>query len=251
MDLLRNLIRPYLYTRYGFHRITGTGAFGSNRVRHPRIPAHPPWNPIKRGLWRNHVKQFHDSSCSVATVVSCLNAIRSSGNGTPCPISQADILDRVTTGHWKERMSNGGYRGRRGLPLPLLGQVVKDSIAAYGLKVREVDIVHTPKNTPRGSTIRATLKKRLRGFDRYGNGLVIAHFDQGALVPTFNIPHISPVGAYDTVADRVTILDVDPGQEKPYEVDFNTFYKGLCSDYHHVMEALGYGSGGYVHIRIR
>ena len=42
-------------------------------------------------------------------------------------------------------MSDDGYRGRRGLPLPLLGQVVKDSIAAYELKVRTVDVVQTPK----------------------------------------------------------------------------------------------------------
>ena len=33
MNLLRNLIRPYLYARYGFHRMTGTGAFRRDRVR--------------------------------------------------------------------------------------------------------------------------------------------------------------------------------------------------------------------------
>jgi hypothetical protein len=251
MNLLRNLIRPYLYARYGLHRITRTGAFGCDRVRIIHTPAQPQWNPLKQALWRHHVKQFHDSSCSVASVVSCINAIRCLENKDIHPIRQTEILDRVTTGHWKERMSDSGYRGRRGLPLPLLGQVVKDSIAAYDLKVRTVDIVQTPKHAPEKSPVRALLQKRLHDFDRRGDGLIITHFDQGALVPTLNIPHISPVGAYDSTTRRVTLLDVDPEQENPYQVDFGTFYKGLSCDYHHVFEAFGYGSGGYVYIQIR
>jgi hypothetical protein len=249
MNLLRNLIRPYLYSRYSFHRMTGTGAFRGDRVRTIHTPVHPQWNPLKQAIWKYHVKQFHESSCSVASVVSCINAIRSLGNSDTHPISQADILDRVTTGHWKERMSEGGYRGRRGLPLPLLGQVVEDSLTAYELRVRSVDIVQTPKNQNGRSPVRAMLKKRLREFDRHGNGLIIAHFDQGSLVPTLNIPHISPVGAYDATSERVTMLDVDPEQLKPYQVSFDTFYKGLSCDYHHVFEAFGYGSGGYIYIQ--
>jgi hypothetical protein len=252
MNLLRNLIRPYLYSRYGFHRMTGTGAFSGHRARTIHTPSvQPQWNSLKQAIWNHHVKQFHESSCSVATVASCINAIRSLENGNTQSVSQADILDRVTTGHWKERMSDGGYHGRRGLPLPLLGQVVKDSLAAYQLKVQAFEIVQTPKNTPLKSPIRTKLKKCLRDFDRHGNGLIIIHFDQGTFVPTLNIPHISPVGAYDAATERITILDVDPEQEKPYQVDFGTFYKGLSCDYHHVFEAFGYGSGGYIYIQIQ
>jgi hypothetical protein len=250
MNLLRNLIRPYLYARYGVHRLTGTGAFRDEAVRSVDAGAQPRWNPLKQAIWKFHVKQRHDSSCSVAAVVSCINAIRHVQNGNADPVGEADILDRVTTGHWKERMSDGGYRGRRGLPLPLLGQVVRDSISAYRLTVRAVDIVQTPRTSPPGSILRKTLKKRLLDFDRHGSGLILAHFDQGSLVRTLNIPHISPVGAYDADTGRVTVLDVDPEQATPYEVTFNRFYQGLSTDYHHVFSAFGYGSGGYVYIRI-
>lgn len=250
MNLLRNLIRPYLYTRYGYHRFTGTGSFKGGHVQYVPFCNRLQWNPLKRAIWKFHVKQFHDASCSVASVVSCINAIRFIQNSNAVPITQTEILDRVTTGHWKARMSDGGYRGRRGLPLPLLGRIVKDSIAAYQLKVHTVDVVQTPKGIPFTSPVPITLKKRLRGFERHGNGLIITHFDQGAMVRTLNIPHISPVGAYDPATDRVTMLDVDPDQRQPYRVDFNTFYKGLSCDYHHVLEAYGYGSGGYVYIRI-
>lgn len=250
-NLLRNLIRPYLYTRYSLHRLTGTGAFGSDRAQGVASTAPPEWNRLKQAVWRYHVKQFHDSSCSVASVVSCLNAIRSLRENATPRIRQADILDQVNTGHWKERMSDNGYRGRRGLPLPLLGEVVRDSLAAYRISVKLIDVVQLPKKMPDRSPIRETLKQRLRDFERNGKGLVIAHFDQGALVPTLNIPHISPVGAYDVKNDRVTLLDVDPEQEAPYQVSFNRFCNGLSCDYHHVFQAFGYGSGGYVYIAIR
>jgi hypothetical protein len=251
MNLLRNLIRPYLYSRYTFHRLTGTGAFKTDQFSYVPAAISPQWNALKRAVWKHHVKQFHDSSCSVASVVACVNAMRSLEKAASHPISQAEILDRVTTGHWKARMSDGGYRGHRGLPLPLLGQVVKDSISAYQLTVRGVYVVQTPKSASPASPIRETLKKRLRDFDRHGSGLIIAHFDQGSIVPTLNIPHISPVGAYHAATSQVTLLDVDPEQKKPYQVDFNTFYKGLSCDYFHLFEAFGYGSGGYVYIQIR
>jgi len=250
MNLLRNLMRLYFYTRYGFHRLTGTGAFKNGRVRYLPINVQPQWKPLKQAIWKTHVKQFHESSCSVATVVSCINAVRSLTNGNAAPVSQASILDRVTTGHWKERMSDNGYRGRRGLPLPLLGNVIRDSLVAYGINFRDVDIVQTPLNGSRRSLVKTTLKKRLHNFDNLGNSLIVAHFDQGSLVPALNIPHISPVGAYDPVTDRVTVLDVDPDQKVPYEVDFETFYQALASDYHRVLLAYGYGSGGYVHVRL-
>jgi hypothetical protein len=251
MNLLRNLIRPYLYSRYYLHLITGSGPFGKHGARYLDTPKASRWNPLKQALWKYHVKQFHESSCSVASVVSCINAIRSLNSGNMIPIGQADILDRITTGHWKARMSDGGYRGRRGLPLPLLGQVVKDSLKAYDVPAGVVEVVQTPKNEPRRSPLRTILKRRLREFDRQGRGLLIAHFDQGSLVPTLNIPHISPVGAYDAARDRVTMLDVDPEQDRPYQVPFDTFYKGLSCDYHHLFQAFGYGSGGYVYIRLK
>ena len=59
------------------------------------------------------------------------------------------------------------------------------------------------------------------------------------------------MGAYDSTSEQVTMLDVDPEQLKPYQVSFDAFYKGLACDYHHVFEAFGYGSGGYVYIHIR
>ena len=250
MNLLRNAIRPYLVARYNLHRITGTGAFQRNGAQYVDTAMQRHWNPLKQAIWKYHVKQFHESSCSVASVVSCINALRALKKEDIDPISQSDILDRVTTGHWKERMSKGGYHGRRGLPLSLLGQVVKDSIAAYDLTVRAVEVVPTPKGPSAKSPIHDKLKTHLKAFDHEGKGLIIAHFDQGAFIPTFNIPHISPVGAYDEASGRITVLDVDLDEDRPYHVNYDTFYAGLSSNYHHVFTTFGYNGGGYVYIHV-
>ena len=250
MNLLHNLIRPYLYTRYGFHRMTGRGGFHRDRHRYADTPPGTDWPPLKAALWESHVKQFHESSCSVASVVTCVNAIRRWRGDVSRPIGQREILDRVTTGHWKQRMQPGGYQGRRGLPLPLLARVVEDSLAAYGLTHLGVSCVHTPRETPPRSPLRTTLRRRLVEFDRVGNGLLIAHFDQGTLAPTLNIPHISPVGGFESGTDRVTLLDVDPDERHPYQVGFDAFFEAISTDYHQVFKPFGYGSGGYVYIRL-
>ncbi|MFH1980414.1 MAG: phytochelatin synthase family protein [Pseudomonadota bacterium] len=249
MRLTLVIMRAILKIPYGLRRITSTGAFGKNGAVAADAPPPEGTNALKAALWAHHVKQYNASSCSVASVAAVINALRTlQGHGGP-PIRQMDILETVTAANWKARMSPEGDNGRRGLPLPLLGEVVSRSMEAYHLDVRQIDIVQTVKE-PSAGPIKAALKRRLADFDSRGTGLIIAHFDQGAYVPELNIPHISPIGAFDTATGEVTVLDVDPDQPYPYRVSFDTFYKGLASDYHHVFRPFGYRSGGYVYIRL-
>jgi len=251
MNLRRLLIHAYIYIPYGLNKITGTGAFGRNRAEYILNPIQADGNALKAGLLKHHVKQFHESSCSVATVVSVLNAIREEQSDKPVPISQKDILKKVKTAHWKERMSAKGHNGKRGLPLPVLGEVVKSSLDAYGIEYKSLETVQAKKNSGQSKIIKDVLFKRLHDFEKKGDCLVIAHFDQGAYVPTLNIPHISPIGGFDTETKDVVILDVDPQQEKPYRISFDTFYKGLSNNYNHVLRLFGYTNGGYVFIKLR
>ena len=250
MNLRRNVIHAYLYIPYGFHKIIGTGAFGPNRAEYIHGPIPSPDNPLKAALIRHHVKQFHGSSCSVATVVSVINALRELQCDKPVPISQMDILDSVRTAHWKERMSRNGHNGRRGLPLPVLGDVVKSSLEAYGIAYEAVETVKLPRGFEACAKARDLLRRRLNDFETRGNCLIIAHFDQGAYVPALNIPHISPVGGVDTETGHVIVLDVDISQEHPYRITFDTFYKGISKNYHHVLRPFGYDRGGYVFIKL-
>jgi len=249
MRLTRLLIHGYLRIPYGFRRITRTGSFGRRGGVFVEDTA-PAGNALKRALWANYVRQYHESSCSVASVVTVVNALRRMTGSGPAPITQHEILDTVRTGHWKARMSDSGYHGRRGLLLPLLGEVVRAALDAYHIAYAGVDTVRADADTVAASGIKKTLLERLQAFDASGGSILIAHFDQGAYVPAYNIPHISPVGGFDSDTGQVTVLDVDPDQPGPYRVSFDTFYAGLASNYHHVFRRFGYDGGGYVHIRI-
>ncbi len=250
MNFVRTFLHAYLYLPYCYHRLTRTGAFGSNPATY--IDHHQPvaGNPLKKALWKHHVKQFHESACSVATVVGVINAISEMRCAGLPPLSQLDILEKVRTAHWKERMSARGHKGRRGLPLPVLRAVVQSSLEAYNLPYATVETIQAHKNPRQADQSRSILWQRLQSFEQKGACLVIAHFDQGAYLPTLNIPHISPVGGFDPISRDVSILDVDPAQEKFYRVSFDTFYQGLASNYHHVFKPFGYGSGGCVIIKL-
>ena len=245
------MMRSVLYLRYFFHKITATGGFGRRHARWEKSLVPPGKNPIKAGLFRHHVRQFHESSCSVATVACVVNTLLETQGRLPkIPVTQQDLLEKVTTAHWKERMGPTGYQGRRGLPLAVLGQVVKASLDIFGIVHKGVEVVETTRDTDRINTCRKTLLARLEQFETRADGIIIAHFDQGSLLPELNIPHISPVGGFDPRTGRVLLLDVDSAVPHPYTVCFDTFYKAISTHYQHLFHLFGYGRGGYIYIRL-
>lgn len=250
MTLRKALRRAYLYIVYGLCKIAGIGAFGPNRAITIHSNPHTDGKPLKTALWKHHVKQFHGASCSVASVVSVVNALRDLQAQQPVFINQMDILEKVKTANWKERMLETGYKGRRGLPLAVLGDVVKSSLEAYAITYKTVETVAALNSPHQLKKIREVLWQRLLDFEERGNCLIIAHFDQGVFVPMLNIPHISPIGAFDTKTGEVVILDVDPGIKRPYKIGFDTFYKGLCSNCHRVFRSSAFSHGGYVFVKL-
>ncbi|MCG8530283.1 MAG: hypothetical protein MI749_06430, partial [Desulfovibrionales bacterium] len=73
---MRLILRLFLVLRYLFHRLTGTGSFSpGHRVDFITGPHGSRANPVKAGLHHFHVKQFHESSCSVASMVSVINTL--------------------------------------------------------------------------------------------------------------------------------------------------------------------------------
>jgi len=251
MILLKWVIRPYLYITYFFQKLTKTGAFGKDKAVYIKTAYADVGNIIKDGLYTHHVKQFHESSCSVATVVSVVNTLLDKQGGLSDPvITQQDLLENVKTAHWKERMSDQGYKGRRGLPLQTLYQVVESSLKAYHIPCQSVEMVQTTGDPVRSQAIRQVLRDRLTQFEKTGNCLIISHFDQGSFLPELHIPHISPVGGFDPVSGMVTLLDVDASQPFPYQISFDTFYKGLSYNYNFMFRKFGYAEGGYIFIRV-
>jgi hypothetical protein len=250
MRLRRIFIHGLLYGPYLLHKMAATGAFGPGGAATFEGPVRPDGPPLKAALFRHHVKQYHEASCSVASVVTVINAIRDIQGDRSRPITQMDILQKVRTGYWQERMSSEGHNGRRGLPLPLLGEIVASSLDIYGVAYKTVETVPGAQDAASAENKRRELRDRLIDFEIKGDSLIIAHFGQGTFVKTLNIPHISPVGGFDVQGGLVTILDVDPDQDKPYRVPFNTFCKGLFNRYNPALRLFGYRTGGYVFIKL-
>lgn len=251
MKVLRWVIFSYLYLQYFYQKMTKDGPFGAGRADYLSRPYQNTGNILKDGLFKYHVKQFNGAACSVASVVSVVNTLMdAAGTWSGLPVTQSAILEKVKTAHWKERMENRGYQGRRGIPLNTLGHVVQTTLDAYEIACQSVETVQASKDPDQSRKIKQTLRGRLEQFETGGNGVIIAHFDQGCYVPELHIPHISPVGGFDPVTEKVTVLDVDPSQPYPYQLSFDTFYKGLSSDYNMAFRMFGFGEGGYIFIRI-
>jgi hypothetical protein len=251
MNLLRSLIHAYLYLPYCLQKLRGATPFGAAGATYIDSPISPDDNELKKSLFRYYVRQYHEASCSVASVVTVVNALRSGNEERFAPVSQRDILDRVRVGNWKERMGEEGVNGRRGVPLSLLGQIVKGSLLAYGLAHESVETIQAFRDTGKAEKIKSRLWQHLTDFDTKGNCLIIAHFNQGVYIPALGIPHISPVGGFDSRTGQVTLLDVDTSElGGPYEIAFGTFYSGMASTYNPILRHLGYKNGGYVLVKL-
>ncbi|NDY72273.1 phytochelatin synthase [Desulfobacter hydrogenophilus] len=250
MNLFRFcIVRTYLTIRYFFHWVTRTGSFGPGQARSLTSPPElSKGQSLQAALFRHHVKQYHESSCSVASVVCVVNVLRER-YGRPGPtVTQQAILDKVRTAHWKERMGPDGYNGRRGLPLAVLRTVVQDSLVAYGVPFKEVEMIQGALDSGR-NRVRRQIFGHLKKFQFLDNCLIIAHFDQGTFIKALNIPHISPVGGFDPSTGFVTILDVDPDQ-LAYDIPFDRFYKGIATGYAGVFRPFGYDRGGVVVVHL-
>ena len=248
--MLRSIIFTYLHIPFYYHKLTRTGTFDESVAKMVREQVPAAGNPLKQSLWKHYVKQYHEASCSVASVATVVNALGGIINGQAGEVSQMDLLDKVKTGNWKKRMGPEGDNGKRGLPLELFGEVVRGSLEAFQIPFTSIETIDPRKEPQPEQEKKEALRNRLREFETLGNGVVIAHFDQGAFVPELNIPHISPVGGYDDRTDRVTVLDVDRYQSGPYSIPFERFYWGISKWYPSLFRFLGLSNGGYVYIRL-
>jgi hypothetical protein len=246
--IIRNFVWSSLYLKYGFLKITKTGPFGINKPFYIKYAETLHDNLLKKKLIQNQEKQFNEASCSVASVVSVVNAAGSYLFGDSFhKVTQKEILDNVRTGFWKERMSPGGHNGRRGLTLDLLCSVLKESFDIYKIPYESVETVYAVNKS---KSEEKKLKKRLEEFESSGKGLIVAHFNQGIFIPSLEIPHISPVGGYDPETGRVLILDVDYTVKNNYTISFDRFFKGMSDKYNIFFRSRGFAGGGYVYIKL-
>ncbi len=240
----RFLLGGLLLMRAVYVRVMTKGPYRDPpRVMGPRDIADLARRDVRfRKLRDSYVHQVTDSACSAASIACVINAM--AGPGEKRVTDQMDLVECVHAGHWKSRLSPDGWQGRRGLPLPVLGAVAEAAFSWCRLNA-DVSVIpfyhreHIQSRRERARNILDTFYENPKVY-------LIAHFDQGAFLPELNIPHISPVGAWDPDTETVTILDVDVDQEYPYQVSLFRFVEGISSCYGQLLKVYGYDHGGLV-----
>jgi hypothetical protein len=196
-------------------------------------------------LINHYTGQYDGLSCSVASVAMVLNAIdRTRGDlrANDANFQQLKIIDAVKAAHWKEHLTEGGWQGRVGLTLAELDEVVSDALKTYGIQGWTTSVRSFPEANPQNLTeLRTILKTNEASADDF----VILHFLQDKLTddPGGPYAHISPVGAYDAVSDRVLLLDVDREYYGPYWVGVERLLTALSA------RTPAYGCGGLLMVR--
>lgn len=204
-------------------------------------------NRLSQTLLENYEKQQSPSSCSVASAAIMVNTIQAMKNqNNPKRITQSQILERVRSVHWKERLSSKGYKGRRGLPFDVFGRAIAACLKDYEIPFKNFAAVAVDQTQGNHEAKKGLLRSRLLKMAQQQNCVIIAHFNQGFYFSTWQIPHISPVGGYDPAKDRVLVLDVDYEVEQPYFISTDTFFKGMSGIYPKMLRRYGYAAGGYV-----
>jgi hypothetical protein len=196
-------------------------------------------------LITHYTGQDNGLSCSVASVAMVLNAIaRTRGDlrANDANYQQSKLIDDIKAAHWKEHVTGSGWKGRRGLTLAELEEVVFDTLKTYSLDGWTVSRRSFTEATPKTlGELRAILQANEASADDF----VILHFLQDKLTndPGGPYAHISPVGAYDTASGHVLILDVDREYYGPYWVSLERLLTALSAT------TPAFGHGGLIIVR--
>ncbi len=203
---------------------------------------------ISTGMLTFYLRQSNPYSCSVASVAIVLNTILARLNNFQVinPIDQEQLLSKVRTANWRERVSVAGFYDKHGLSILQLGMVVKSALKAFEIPYKEVNTTPVHGKLKNLEKEKARLFSLLMKLSTDQNHYMIAHFTQGVYTGDWFGGHISPVGSFDPDTRRALILDVDELTEAPYWVPFEIFFEGLLGE----AKTIGPKEGGYVSITI-
>ncbi|KAA0596415.1 hypothetical protein FZ942_09835 [Azospirillum lipoferum] len=156
-----------------------------------------------------YVPQTTGASCSVASVVMMLNALRGlPGLASERLVTAKQLLDRLDDDHWREATDDDG----EGISFGELIAYVRRSLSAYGIDA-EVEVWRPRDTSP--ATL-AELRRILSDNERNADDIILLAFDQGTLTGDVGLGHIAPLGAYDAANRRALVMDPDRTWYVPY-----------------------------------
>jgi hypothetical protein len=149
-----------------------------------------------------YVPQLTNSACSLATVVTLVNALR----GLPPLarddlVTQAALLEAVRSEAWAAATDQNGSG---------VGFEEFKTYLELSLKVFDIDAdIEVFKPSDSSPATLAVLRQMLADNEQSSNDIALVYFNQGVVTGDWDGPHTSPIGAYDGDTRRVLIMDVD------------------------------------------
>ncbi|MGH6890768.1 MAG: phytochelatin synthase family protein [Dongiaceae bacterium] len=156
------------------------------------------------------IQQSTDSSCSLATAVMLVNAVRGCEGQLRIgpPASEAGLLDRLEDAGWRTSVAQDG----EGLSLTEFAAAMERALQSYGCAESwGVAIQPVTDAAAAAPALRATLT----AMEGDSAGFVAVNFHLDLFYGDgVDVGHFSPLGAYDGARDLVLMLDV---YKKDYE----------------------------------
>ncbi len=157
------------------------------------------------------IQQHTDSSCSLASAVMLLNAIRGHEGQLKvgAPVSERSLLDALKDEAWRAAIAHETGPG----------QTLSEFAAAMGRALAHFGCAETWRVEVRAvvdaGACLPDLRATLAELESEATGFVAANFHLDLFYGDgVDVGHFSPIGAYDPASDRVLILDV---YKKDYE----------------------------------
>jgi hypothetical protein len=189
-----------------------------------------------------YAAQIDESACSVASVQMLVNAARA---GRPLDseeelATQPKLIERVKHKAWHRGIP--GVLVGHGVTLDELGEIAREALEAYGVKVASIEVVHADGATSDG---RKKLHEALIENERSNRDFILLNFNQGTYTGDTDVGHIAPLGAYDEKNGRALILDPDRKWYEPYWVSEKTLLAGMATP-----DRQSAKNRGWVHIQL-
>jgi len=156
------------------------------------------------------IQQATDCSCSLATAVMLINAVRGREGHLRIggPVSEASLLDKLGDAFWREAVAQDG----NGLSLTEFAAALERALQFYECS-GTWSVAITPVTD--AEVAAADLRAALRAMENGAAGFVAANFHLDLFYGDgVDVGHFSPIGAYDAARDLVLMLDV---YKKDYE----------------------------------
>jgi hypothetical protein len=172
-----------------------------------------------------YVPQHDEHSCSVASVVMLINAIRAgrAPGKSARVITPPELLKRVGSPEWISAVGPDGD----GVGLEELAGLVGKSLDVCGIEQWIINVVHVSSAS---RAARTRVRDALRRAGQSRNCYLLANFLQSVYTGNraATIGHHAPVAGYDD-RRRVFILDPDSRWHEPYWVSEDDFLKGMAT----------------------